>query len=177
MAVGLKDLLGRKRARIEEEFFNRIVFSYPGETASFFAKECDPFLNPVGATIKREAKTIIDGLIDELPADQLTPSIEQIMKITAVQDFTASEAVSFLLSLKEVIRDELQPESADPGLNAELDYLTSRLDALMLIAFDSYVACRERIMDIRIKEAQKERDRLLRLLQALTPHSRALKDN
>jgi hypothetical protein len=169
LAVGLKDLLGRKRARIEEQFFNRIASSYPEETASFLTKERDPFLNPVGTTIKRETKTIINGLIDELPADRLTPSIEQIVKITAVQDFTASEAVSFLLFLKEVIRDELQPENVGPGLNAELDHLTRRIDALMLIAFDLYVACRDKIKEIRLIEAQKERDRLLRLLQALTP--------
>jgi hypothetical protein len=170
--VTLKDLLERKRAHIEEEFFNRIVSSYPEETASFLAKKCDPFLNPVGATIKQATTAIVDGLLDGLPVDKIAPSIEQIVKIRAVQDFTASEAVSFLLFLKEVIRDELQPESADPGLTAALDQLTRRLDGLMLTAFDSYAACRERIKDIQISEAHKERDRLLRLLQALTPTPR-----
>jgi hypothetical protein len=172
LAVTLKDLLERKRAHIEEEFFNRIASSYPEETASFLAKKCDPFLNPVGATIKQATTAIVDGLLDELPVNKIAPSIEQIVKIRAVQDFTASEAVSFLLFLKEVIRDELQPESADPGLNAALDHLTRRLDGLMLIAFDSYVACRDRIKEIQIRAAQKERDRLLRLLQALTPTPR-----
>lgn len=165
----LRDLLKRKQARIEEEFFRRIAAAYPEEAASILSTGQDPFLNPMGATIRQGAAVIVHGLVNDLTPDQMAPSVEQIVRIRAVQDFTPSEAVSFIFLLKQVVSEEVQHTGEDLELNTELDQLSSSIDALALKAFDVYVACRERIADIRIKEAHKERDRLLRLLQALTP--------
>ena len=163
----LKDLLKRRQPRIEEEFFRRIAAAYPEEAASILSTEQDPFLNPMSATIRQGAAVIVHGLLNDLTPDQIAPSIEQIVRIRAVQDFTPSEAVSFVFLLKEIVSEELQHDGQDPELSAELNRLASRFDALALKAFDAYVACKESIMHIRIKEAHKERDRLLRLLQAL----------
>jgi hypothetical protein len=49
----------------------------------------------------------------------------------------------------------------------ELLHLESRIDALSLAAFDIYMACRERIAEIRIGEVKAERERLARVVQAL----------
>jgi hypothetical protein len=165
----LARLLSQRKSVILEQWLARVFETYPDETVRFLREEKDTFRNPVGSVLRHELEAILEWVISASDIDKILPSFDAILRVRAVQDFTASEAVSFLLFLKEVIRHELKVESMEPGLNAELDHLTSRLDALMLTAFDSYVACREQIKDIQISEAHKERDRLLRLLQALTP--------
>jgi hypothetical protein len=126
----------------------------------------------MGTAIRQATRVIVDGLVNDLPPDQIAPLIEEVVRIRAVQNMTPSEAVSFVFLLKQVVSEELQHHGQDPELSTELGRFASRLDALALAAFDTYVACRESIADIRIKEAHKERDRLLRLLQALTPVSK-----
>jgi hypothetical protein len=56
------------------------------------------------------------------------------------------------------VRDELGPGVA----RDELDELTARIDGLLLVAFDQFVACRERIYELRAREA---RARVWSLLQ------------
>jgi len=151
--VRLKDLLNAKRTHIEGEFFKRTLSFYPEETASVLATKSDPFSNPVGAIIREATGAIVDGFLDESPVNRIAPAIEQIVRIRAVQDFTASEAVSFLFLFKQVIREELQPEAEDHELSADLDRLSSQLDELVLAAFNMYVACRDMITEIRLGEA------------------------
>jgi hypothetical protein len=44
----------------------------------------------------------------------------------------------------------------------------SRIDELTLAAFDLYMACREKIAEIKVGEARAERDRLVRVVQAMS---------
>ena len=53
-------------------------------------------------------------------------------------------------------------------LAGDLSRIESRIDELTLAAFDLYVACREKIAEIRVREARSESDRLARVVQALT---------
>ena len=55
-----------------------------------------------------------------------------------------------------------------PELVNDLARLDFRIDELTLAAFDLYVACREKIAEIRVGEARAERDRLVRVVQAMS---------
>jgi hypothetical protein len=44
----------------------------------------------------------------------------------------------------------------------------ARIDELSLQAFDLYVACREKISEIRINQARTEREMALRLMERMT---------
>jgi len=88
------------------------------------------------------------------PADmaQARPHLREICKVKAVLAQTPSEALGFIGELKGIIRLVLQEK--------ELDDLDKRIDQLMLLAFDEYSDCRERLMEIKINEMRRLAGRL-----------------
>ncbi|MDD5205149.1 MAG: hypothetical protein PHS17_06990, partial [Desulfobacterales bacterium] len=73
-----------------------------------------------------------------------------------------SEAVGFLFSLKAIIRSELESEIRKNDLSEELTRLEDRVDDLVLLAFDIYMKCKEKVFEIRVNEAKNHVSRLLR---------------
>ena len=85
------------------------------------------------------------------------------MRIRAVQDFTPSQALSFIFPLKRIIREELCVEIAEKQLSDEMLSLESAIDNLALSAFDIYMKCREKIYDIKANEVKRSTFRLLQM--------------
>jgi hypothetical protein len=75
-----------------------------------------------------------------------------MIRIRAIQNFTASEAVSFIFDLKKVVRKMLDREICDQNLTEELRAYEDLIDKLGLIAFDVYMKCREKIFEIKATE-------------------------
>jgi len=71
-------------------------------------------------------------------------ALAEIVRIRAVQDLTATQAVGFIFLLRPIL------DSALPSGNAAL--LNRRIDQFALLAFDEYVRCRERLAEIRAGE-------------------------
>jgi hypothetical protein len=69
-----------------------------------------------------------------------------------VQDFLPSQAVFFMFMLKDVVREELATNGG--VLPAETAEFEAAIDRAALQAFDIYMACRERLFQIRIRELQ-----------------------
>jgi hypothetical protein len=44
----------------------------------------------------------------------------------------------------------------------------SRIDALVLQAFDAYMDCREKICEIRVNQAKAEKEMALRMMERMT---------
>ena len=64
--------------------------------------------------------------------------------------------------MKKVLREELDQEIKEsPAACEELLTLESRLDEMALRGFDLYMKCREKIYEIRAKEAKNQVSRLL----------------
>jgi hypothetical protein len=78
------------------------------------------------------------------------------MKIRAVQQFTPSQAVGFVFRLREIVRAELGGVAADPEVSVELAELDAQIDRIALAAFDTYVACREQVYELRINEVKRQ---------------------
>ena len=165
--MSVAELLAHKKQSVIERCVRLTMETYPREAGKFFQEEKDPFVNPVGSTLRRELKAILDGIITSADPGQFIPSLDAIVRIRAVQDFRPSEALAFAVHLKRAIREELQREQMDPQFVNDLTALDLRIDELTLFAFDLYVACRERIAEIRVGEARAERDRLARVVQAM----------
>lgn len=162
----LKSLLSDKRALILEKWFDLILESYPPDTSHFLRSEKNQFTNPVGHTILKGLEGLFDRVIEGRDLDSGDPHIsflDNILRIKAIQDFTPSQAISFIFDLKGLIRKELK--SSDSGFEEsileDLSKLESRIDALALEAFDIYMKCREKIYDLRAKEFQNRTFRLL----------------
>lgn len=157
----LKNLLSEKRAAILEEWFNIILESYPADTSNFLKQQKNRFANPVGAAISQGINGLFEELLSGKSSDEISPFLDNIIRIRAVQDFTPSKAVSFIFLLKKVIREELEKESLNKHLSDELAAFEAGIDAMAMQAFDIYMKCREKIYDIKANELRSMTFRLL----------------
>ena len=103
----IEGILPGKKADIVKKCFDLTVEAYPPETAGLLKRERDRFLNPVGFTIRSEIENIFDEVVGAMDAERLFASLENIIKIRAIQNFAPSEAISFVYLLKRSIREEL----------------------------------------------------------------------
>ena len=135
--------------------------TYPSDTLRFMKKQKDRFANPVGYTISKEIENIYEELLQGIDAERVSPILERIIRIRAIQDFTPSQAVSFIFLLKRVIQKELKTEIRENRLSDEVLIFESRIDDLALLGFDIYSKCREKIYELRANEAKNQVSRLL----------------
>jgi hypothetical protein len=159
----LENLLSKKRSNIIKKWREVIVGSYPSGTQRFFRKEKDQFANPVGHVIDKEIAVLYDEIIKGGDSDKIASCLDSIIRVRAVQDFKPSQAVSFVLQLKDVIRRVLKGETSLNGLSGELQTLENRIDEIALLAFDIYSQCRQKIYEIRVNEVKNHLGKLLEM--------------
>lgn len=151
----VQDQLIASKAAILRRWLDLIFGSYPDETNRFLRREKDRFQNPVGHTLIRETEVLFDALLESEDINVCCEPIDNIVRIRAVQDFAPSQAVHFVYALKRAIRDELGKQSLDTSLVQELPEIEAKIDQMALIAFDSYMRCREKISEIRVNEIKR----------------------
>jgi hypothetical protein len=145
--------LENKRDSLVKKWFEGILQTYPGSATKFIAGEKDPFRNPIGHTLRENLAVLFAGLVQAKETASLSPEMNEIVKIRAVQDGTAGQAVSFPFLLKKIIREECRAEfSRFPDEFADLE---ARIDAMALLAFDLFMQCRERMFEIKFNEAKR----------------------
>ncbi len=158
----LEDLLSAKRKAILDSWRQRIVATYPEQTAKFLDKEKDRFSNPVGFSITSGAEALFEmALGQELDEEALATTLDGMLRIRSVQDITPSRAVGFVLTLKNVVREELGGEIGGKGILEELFRFEDRVDRMALQAFEVYTKCREDLHSIRLRNMQDGPFRLL----------------
>ena len=148
----LNELLKSKRSSVIKNWTNQILDSYASETSAFLLKDKNRFSNPVGFTISENAEKIIDEIIAGRDLASIKILLIDILRIRAVQDFTPSEAVKFILLLKDVLRKEFADELYDRKMTDELMDLFEFIDLVALTGFDIYVNLKDQIHNIRINE-------------------------
>ena len=148
----LKKLLQDKRSAIVDKWADRVFSTYSEEGAPYLKKLTDQFANPVGHKVKAGVAEILDAIIDqENVADRVYPVMEDLVMVRAVQTFKPSDAVSFIFDLKEVVLSECKKAGLADYFE-ELPAFYAKVDAVALLVFDLYMASRERIYQIRIRE-------------------------
>ncbi len=159
----LTEVLAERRQAVIKEWLAQTLQTYPPSTTQFLTREKDPFHNPVGCMLREGLSALFDGLVGDWNTAALTAVLDGIVRIRAVQDFTASQAVAFVFLLKQVVREELK---SDIGLYpSDLRVLEARIDELALLAFDLFMQCRQRINEIRANEARRRVSLLERAFQ------------
>ncbi len=162
----LQDSLTRKRSSIVKKWFELILETYPEDTSKFLKKEKDPFANPVRHTILEGIEGVYDELLKEGESPEvLNDFLDKVIRIRSVQDFSPSQALSFVFSLKDVIRKVLGKKIGENDIHDQLLILETRIDALALRAFDVYMGCREEMYELRVNEVKRMREQALRLLE------------
>jgi hypothetical protein len=163
--MALEHFLSENKATILERWYRLIRETYPPNTARFLKREKNRFVNPVGYTISQEIGVLYDELLTGMDLEKLTTSLENIIKIRSVQDFSPSEGVVFIHLLKRTMREELEGKFSSDRIFEEWAQLESKIDTLALLAFDIYMRCREKIFEIKVREVKGERERIFKLLE------------
>jgi hypothetical protein len=152
-AMRLEKLLIRDKKVITEAWFDALASSYPAETTEILKSRKDPFANPVGGTARRSLEAVYDELVGAMDAKTVITALDPLIRIRAVQAlFSASQAVGFIFLLKPIIRRHSKTELDDSGLGEALSAFESKIDTLALMAFDIFMACREKLADLRANE-------------------------
>lgn len=158
----LEKHLAQKKARIVGRWLDLIFETYPADSQRFLRKQKDRFANPVGTTISKEIENLYDELIGGLEPHGGSPPLDRIIRIRAIQDFSPSQALSFVFLLKRAIKEEIQKEILEDRLSEDLWTMGSRIDDLALFAFDIYMNCREKLYEIKANEAKNQVSGLLK---------------
>jgi hypothetical protein len=161
--MSLADLLAQKKSPIVKKWCEVVVRTYPEGGQSFLKTKKNQFSNPVGHTIAEGIESIYDELLKGAKSDKIPLSIDNILRVRAVQDFFPSRAVDFVFGLKRVIRKELGKEILKEGISEEWAEFESRIDDLALLSFDVYMQCRQKVFDIRVSAVKNQSHKLLKM--------------
>jgi hypothetical protein len=145
--VDIAEILKERKQTILDSWFQNVAESYPEETTRFLGRKGDRFANPVGHALRQGLGGLLEGLLSGAQPEDLAPHLDEIVRIRAVQEFSPSVAVKFVFSLKKIVSDVCGEEQ--PKGREDFD---AAVDRLGLQAFDNYMACRERLFEIKVKE-------------------------
>jgi hypothetical protein len=163
--VTLEDVLEARRPLILRRWCDAILALYPPEARRFLDEEPDRFRNPIGAILRETVEDLYDRLCRP-PACASCSPLDRFMRLLAVQGIDASQAANFILALKPLVRAELLAWGQGPRLGSELSELDDRIEALVGLAIDLFVAGRQQIVELRAREVQRRTAKLLERLQA-----------
>jgi hypothetical protein len=158
----LEDLLKQKAAHLRKKWLDLIIDTYPDDSHRFLREQKDRFANPVGTALSRAVESLYHELLHGMDPEKTSFSLDEIVRIRAIQDFSPSRAMIFMFLLKKVLREELHQEiKGSTAACEELMALEAKVDEMALRGFDLYMNCRERIYEIRAREAKNQVSRLL----------------
>ena len=163
------ELLQERQTAIKERWKVLIIATYPADSRGFFLEQKNRFLNPVGGSLSRAVDELYHRLVDDASGEDFLPELEEFIKVRAVQDFEPSQAVGFILDLKQAIREQLSDLIVTPQLFSEFLSLENRIDRMVFQAFDFYMNSREKISEIRANEFRRRSYLALRRAQADLP--------
>ena len=158
----LEDLLKQKAEPIRKRWLGLIIETYPADSHRFLREQKDRFANPVGTTLSRAVESLYHELLHGMDSEKVNAALDEIVRIRAVQDFSPARAMTFVFLLKKVLREELDQEiKQSTAACEELLALEARVDEMALRGFDLYMNCREKVYEIRAREAKNHVSRLL----------------
>ena len=148
----LNDLLKQHKAGILKEWVDALTDSYHDDTSKFLKKQNDAFANPVGKAIFQGLASLLDELATGMDYQKIKSALDPVVRIRAVQDFSPSQAVAFIFSLKKIIRKKLKKGSNANNFTDDFLLIEMKIDKLAMIAFDIYMECREKINELKANE-------------------------
>ncbi len=162
MDINLKNKLLEKKTAILKKWFDAVADTYPDNTSSFLKKKKAQFTNPVGYNLAEGLEGLFEALLQGVILDKVSVFLDSIVRIRAIQEFAASEAVAFIFQLKKIVRQELGSEVLQQQrMVEELTAFDAAIDDLALFSFDIYMKCREKIYELKANEARSMTFRLL----------------
>ena len=160
--MGLEQRITERSKELADKWADLILGTYPPETQAVWKSNRERFSNPVGHAIHTAATELIPLLLTWNDADAVALALTKLVKIRAVQDFSPSQALSFVFLFKKLLRQEFMKELAAQGALEELLAFETRVDNLAVIAFDLYVAARDQVQSMRVEEVKRAHTNIVR---------------
>ena len=149
--------LKKNREKIINQWFQAAINTYPLETAKILDKSNNKFDNPVGCVTKQSLEDLFDQIYDsiehenleqkKLSQEKIEEALDPVIRIRAVQSFSASRAVGFVFELKGIVKKII-----GASLNASFE---KKVDQISLAAFNRFMKCRENIFLLKATEAKR----------------------
>jgi hypothetical protein len=143
----LKQALRQHHTQLLRQWFTATINTYPSQAAKILGKNADRFDNPVGAVTRETLEEVLTLLAEDPSRDVLETALDPVIRIRAVQAFSAADAVSFIFFLKSIGTEVL-----GSALARELDPL---VDRLALAGFNRFMKCKEEIFLLKAMESKR----------------------
>ncbi len=157
--MNFEKILNSQKKNILKKWFETTINTYPSETAKILNKSKNKFDNPVGIATYESLETTIEILCENMMQPQeidinvelIEQALDSVIRIRAVQNFSASEAVGFVFELKDIVQN-----IADKGIESLSERNFDRkVDKIALAAFNRFLKCRESIFLLKATEAKR----------------------
>jgi hypothetical protein len=145
--MSLKQTLKKRKTEFLKQWVQATIDTYPDDAARILIKDVNRFDNPVGAVTRETLEDVFDHILEDATCDSLEKKLDPVIRIRAVQSFSAAEAVSFVFALKKIGTPIL-----DPKLFREFDQL---VDLIALAAFNRLMKCKEEIFLLKATESKR----------------------
>jgi hypothetical protein len=116
---------------------------YGGLIAEHAVGERDPFRNPIGHTLRLNLTVLVHEFFGSMDTAAVDAAFGEIMALRSIQDLSPERAVGFVFALRGIVRETPELDAAEAG---------ARVDRLALSAFRQYLACRERLAELKLNE-------------------------
>ena len=136
--------------KIVDRWVEYVLSTY--KSSGFFLKERDKFANPVGGNLREGLQKLFLLLSKGADPKEFTPSLDQIISIRSVQEFTPAQAVAPLNAVKHIVREVFEADKERKQLVGDLYDFEFSVDLAVFAAFDIYMKYRERLYQVRINE-------------------------
>ncbi|WP_457553022.1 RsbRD N-terminal domain-containing protein [Desulfobacula sp.] len=145
--MDLKQILEKNKKLFIKQWFQATIATYPAQSARILGKDSNRFDNPVGAVTHETIEDVFHLILKDFNQETLEKALDPIIRIRAVQSFSASEAVSFVFALKQIGENIL-----DAKIIREFDAL---VDKIALAAFNKLMKCKEEIFLLKATESKR----------------------
>ncbi len=141
------EALENNRQKILKAWFEETIRTYPQDTARMLLRAKDPFTNPIGSMTMESLNAVFKTLAEPVDPEAIETALDPVIRIRAVQGFSASDAVGFVFFLKEIVRKQV-------GYPLE-EAFDRRVDQIGLAAFNRFMKCREQIFLLKATESKR----------------------
>lgn len=149
----------KQRAALLKAWHDETLKNYFPDSDEAFRRNTG-FANPVGQAFQESMTLILDGLADEAAVTDFTAPLDRVVRVLAVQGFSAGVAIRFLFGLRDLL-----DKNVDMGA-AEKKSWQAKLDGLAELAVEIWCECRETLAQLRINELK---NRIQQLEATSTP--------
>ncbi|MCR6544870.1 RsbRD N-terminal domain-containing protein [Dehalobacterium formicoaceticum] len=164
----LAEFFQEHKASLIESWFEAILNQYPQETVRIFRNKKNPFGNPVGYNLRQGVEGIVDWFTQKEKKEDVAVSLDKIIRIWAVQDFSPSQTLSFLKNFKHIVEKQMKDYyTHQEELWINWQEFAGQIDFLLLMSMDIYTECRENLYQIKVDQANRRVYALLRRSNAL----------